>query len=67
MRGPAKHMVHGEWMTVAEAATRLGVNEHTLRAYLQKRRCSLDAAWRYYANKRQEQAVRQIVKIINGE
>ena len=25
MRGPAKHMVHGEWMTVGEAAVRLGM------------------------------------------
>ncbi|MBR6219507.1 MAG: hypothetical protein IKQ80_02955 [Clostridia bacterium] len=55
MRGPAKHMVHGEWMTVAEAATRLGVKAGTLNAWRYTNRtqddspASVETAYGFYS------------------
>lgn len=55
MRGPVKHMVHGEWMTEAEAAARLGVKPMTLRAWRYANRQAdgrpalVETAWDFYS------------------
>ena len=48
MRAPALHCVHGEWITVYEAAERLGVAKKTLDDYRCLHRCTLEAAWDHY-------------------
>lgn len=55
MRVPDKHCVHGEWMTIAEAARRLGISVNAV--YVWRRRHSradgtpalLEEAWDFYA------------------
>ena len=67
---PARHWVRGKKMTVKEAAEALGVKEGTLRAYLRYHGCSLDAACRFYRKRRENrekrEAVKEILRIING-
>lgn len=51
----AKHLVHGEWMTEAEAAARLGVKAMTLRAWRYANRQAdgrpalVETAWDFYS------------------
>ena len=56
-RGPDKHLVHGEWMTEAEAAARLGRSVLTVRQWRYKNRreggkhpALLVEAWDHYSD-----------------
>ena len=55
-RGPDKHMVHGEWMTEAEAAERLGIKRLTIQKWRSIHRRPdgkpglLVEAWDYYVD-----------------
>lgn len=59
-------MVHGEWMTEAEAAEALGMPIGTLDSYMHNHRCGLAAAFRHYSEKRQREAEKKILEIIRG-
>lgn len=53
---PAKHLVHGEWMTIYEAAERLGVKWRSIEIWRSRHRRSdgsrglLVEAWDYYTS-----------------
>ena len=55
-RGPDKHMIHGEWMTEAEAAERLGRSRITVQQWRYKNRRAdgrpalLEEAWDHYTD-----------------
>ena len=56
VRGPDKHLVHGEWMTEAEAAERLGIKRLTIKKWRSIHRRPdgkpglLVEAWDYYVD-----------------
>lgn len=48
-----RHLVHGQWMTVQQAAASLGLSPHTLRNWMAQQRgtgqeATLEAAWDHY-------------------
>lgn len=59
-----RYWVNGRYLTIREAAARVGVKEMTMRAMIQKRGCSVQSAVRYYERKKKDEAVRAILGII---
>lgn len=64
---PRRYWVRGKRMTIAEAAALVGAKECSLRAYIWRRRCSVDAAVKRLEAKRRKQAEQEILKILTEE
>ena len=64
---PAKHYVHGKQMTIAEAAELVGMQESSMRNYLYRNKCSLETAVRRIEERKQEKAVKALLKILGVE
>lgn len=70
-RGPStrarEYWVNGRYMTIAEAASQVGVSEEALRSMMYKGRRTLQSAVRHYEHAQKDRAVREILDIIyNG-
>lgn len=64
---PPKHKLRGRTMPVREAAEMLGIPAGTLYSNMSLYSCELDAAYRYYNEKRQRKAEKKILEIIRGK
>ena len=66
---PGKHArtywVHGKRMTMKQAAQRVGVTYKAMHCYVHAHGCSVNAAVRYYERRAIQQAVKDIMAVIN--
>lgn len=61
---PRLHRVNGRTMTTLEAAEKLGVNVIVLRNYMRKHKLPLGETIRYYERKKEQRAVKEILRIL---
>jgi transposase len=67
MGRPTKYKLRGRPVKVRQVAEKLGVPVGTLYSHMHYHRCGLDATVSYYERKRQRQAEKRILEIINGD
>ena len=64
---PQEHFVEGRWLTVAKAAKELGITTNALRLRMSRHGYDLAAAVADVRRKREDRAVRQILRDIGAD